>query len=411
MKNNKNNSTKKVKGILVFGGFSAIILIVSTYAWFIGLQEVKVNEFEINIASTDNLLVSLNGVAWAESISISEGSWEVGTDDASKSYANHTNSWGNGLMPVSSVGNIDPLTSTMQLFERGSYTHTDGGFRLVADQLENNAGGQLSDEVDGYVAFDLFIKNAGGDQYLSDYNVPDEEKLYLLTDSVVTVAPAGNSSSATPSEQGGFAGKGIENSVRVAFGQIGRIDADYTAADDAATSAAIGAISCNGAVGTVLGDVTGICRPATIWEPNETAHEDNAKEWFDTYCQNRNLDGSYTTTACTTFDDGDELATYAVNSEITSADAFDIYDGHNTATPISKVTDVDTFTDGEKNVAGLARPEFMTLAPNSITKVRIYVYLEGNDLDNMDLAAAGNQIQVNFGFSKQQLTQADFLTP
>ena len=31
------------------------------------------------------------------------------------------------------------------------------------------------------------------------------------------------------------------------------------------------------------------------------------------------------------------------------------------------------------------RPAFMTLAPNSITKIRVYVYLEGQDVDNYDL--------------------------
>ena len=56
---------------------------------------------------------------------------------------------------------------------------------------------------------------------------------------------------------------------------------------------------------------------------------------------------------------------------------------------------------------GTTRPSFMTLAPNSITKVRVYIYIEGQDIDNYDLASVGKKIAVKFGFTKQRLTPAD----
>ena len=37
---------------------------------------------------------------------------------------------------------------------------------------------------------------------------------------------------------------------------------------------------------------------------------------------------------------------------------------------------MDYFTDTEKALNGTQRPTFMTLAPNSITKVRVYVWIE-----------------------------------
>ena len=49
----------------------------------------------------------------------------------------------------------------------------------------------------------------------------------------------------------------------------------------------------------------------------------------------------------------------------------------------------------------------MTLAPNSITKVRVYIYIEGQDIDNYDYAAVGKQISVGFGFTKQRFTTDD----
>ena len=49
----------------------------------------------------------------------------------------------------------------------------------------------------------------------------------------------------------------------------------------------------------------------------------------------------------------------------------------------------------------------MYIAPNSITKIRVYVYLEGQDVDNYDVATQGKQISVSFGFTKDQWGMAE----
>ena len=65
------------------------------------------------------------------------------------------------------------------------------------------------------------------------------------------------------------------------------------------------------------------------------------------------------------------------------------------------------FTDTEKMQAGNERKPFMYLAPNSITKVRVYIYLEGQDVDNYDFASLGKKITVNFGFTKERFNGED----
>ena len=60
-----------------------------------------------------------------------------------------------------------------------------------------------------------------------------------------------------------------------------------------------------------------------------------------------------------------------------------------------------------KNLEGTQRPTFMTLAPNSITKVRVYVWIEGQDIDNYDFAQLGKEISINFGFTKERYTEDD----
>ena len=73
-----------------------------------------------------------------------------------------------------------------------------------------------------------------------------------------------------------------------------------------------------------------------------------------------------------------------------------------------KLYEYDTFTDTEKDLEGKDRPEFMRLAPNSITKVRVYIWIEGQDIDNYDFASLGKKITINFGFTKERYNQSDF---
>ena len=198
---------------------------------------------------------------------------------------------------------------------------------------------------------------------------------------------------------------GIENSIRVAFTQIGRIE--NTEAPEAVST--ITAMTCaDDQEGTY--PVTGICRNAQIWEPNDTDHVGNAINWYNTSCLARtaadvNSSDSYTpslddNTTCNQISNGTSYPTYAISRRIDVADGVNIYDGtaFNTYTANTidyatydaaetktnyKLVEYPYFTDTMKDIAGADRPQFMTLAPNSITKLRVYIYLEGQDIDNI----------------------------
>ena len=396
MKRNKKHENR-VKKMIVACGLCAIILSVSTYAWFIGFKTVNVKSFDIEIAAIDSLELSLNGVSWADSITISSETYNdpeqaFGGIEANRVYEDNTNSWGGvGLVPMSSVGKIDTNTSRLILYEKGSLTPTEGGYRIMASRVTNGVG---EEEERGYVAFDLFIKNLSGNEYYKELNIRNEEAIYLTPESSVTVSDAG-----------GVANTGIENSVRVAFAQIGRVVATT---EDSNT---IQGITC-----TSDDNVTGICtRDAQIWEPNDKDHVQNAINYYNESCKLRTGTdvenaSSYAGT-CKTIVDGIAYPTYAISGVIDHTDNVDVYDGeayNSYTTSISnsaqdgKLYYYDTFTDSEKDLEGKDRPEFMRLAPNSITKVRVYVYLEGQDVDNYDFASLGKKITVAFGFGKQQ---------
>ena len=411
MKRNTKHE-KRIKRLVVTCLLCAIILTVSTYAWFIGMETVTIEAFNVKIAAVDNLQLSLDGIKYTDTLEINEDILRVLKDGVNegeneedftyvKSYTTgNTNSW-TDLEPMSSVGLINETSSKMVLFEKGSLTASDGGYRIMAEAVKND-----TTEVKGYVAFDLFVQNLSGQAYYDTITDPhNEEAVYLTYDSAVV------------SNESGAKVSGIENSVRVAFAQIGRVKADTD-------STIVQGITCTD---KTVGDVkvTGICadRAATIWEPNDTEHVKNAITWFNKSCKKRTAQGTWEGT-CDSIVDGTAYKTFAVSGDIDHTLEIDVYDGLNgyttntvehdgatqkvaTLAGKNKLVAVDTFTDTEKLYEAESRKELLRLAPNSVTKVRVYIYLEGQDVDNYDFASLGNQIQVNFGFTKERYRGVD----
>jgi len=393
MKKRNKKHIKRARRMILACLLTAIILGAGTYAWFIGMKTVNVSSFDVQIAAIDGLSLSLDGATWADTVTINQSNYST------VNTSNNTNSWGgSGLYPMSSVGIIDTTSSRLIMYEKGSFTTTPGGYRVMASQVTNTVSG--NPEQDGYVAFDLFIKNLSGHEYYAEQNVLNEEAIYLTPDSKVTVA-----------SNGGVVGTGIENSVRVGFAQIGRVIATTT------TQSTITGITCATGSG-----VTGICasRPAQIWEPNDKNHVQNAITWYATSCKKR-IAADLTQAesfngACKTLEDGNYVQTNAISGVIDYTDRVDVYDGSDyngytasiSATPATgKLYAYDYFTDTEKSLTGVQRPTFITLAPNSITKVRIYIWIEGQDVDNYDFASLGKKISVAFGFTKERFFDED----
>ena len=386
MKKRNTKHEKRLKRLIVTCLLCAIILTVSTYAWFIGMQVVNVNAFQVTVAAAEGLSLSLDGETFTESVEIDGDSYSPAA------YTANTNKW-TSLKPISTAGKIDATHSRLVIYEKSSLTTSQGGYRLMSKIL-NNTTREDGKEADGYVVFDLFVKNLSGEAYYPTQNKANEEAIYLTPESQVTVGTTGTKNT------------GIENSVRVAFAQIGRVESDKD-------KTVVQGITCK-----TENDVTGICadKDATIWEPNDTAHVANAISWYSTSCEKRTglevTDPDSYAGACTTIANGNYYPTYVVSKEIAETDNVDVYDGkeyntYETTATNGSLTAVDTLTDTEKMYLGTARPTFMTLAPNSITKIRVYVYIEGQDVDNYDFASLGKQIKVEFGFTKEKFYGED----
>ena len=449
-KKNREKTVKRSRRIVLAIGLTAIVLVVATYAWFIGITTVTVNPFEVNIVSTEGLQISLDGLHWEETLHVTKGIIEGtdpmyigdspsadkylihtpdGDDTYTGEYPGNTNHWAGagttdpkGLEPVSTVGTLLNSSSEVQFFAKTTMTSETGGYKLLAGDI-------TSPTATAYIAFDVFLKNSSGSTYVSTYNKDNDEALFLQGNSTVLY-----------NTQSSSAGQGIENSVRLGFFALGRVNANNaTPADnpDATKKALIQGISCSG-----TGDTTSLCNlqegesgsqtPVprgynwNIWEPNDKAHIDTAVTRFNHSCVNRTDATTYTTTACTPIDDGEGanpryiglangkyIDTYAVNSAITTSTTpkVNIYDGLNTFTNTSLTNMTGKVLTSTENIDEATRNPLLYIAPASITKVRVYIWLEGQDVDNFDLATIYQTLNISFGFTKDRYEASTTTTP
>jgi len=382
---NNNRNKKRILYVILMLGLTAVVALVGTYAWFVGQDKVIVEPFEIQISSPDDLEISLDGATWNSTLTLNEqivlGTATAGTHQA---YTGNKNKWASsGLFPFSSNGADSGYTSgRLKLFIKNSVTATKGGYRFKADAIDNS-----TTESDGYVAFDLLIKNGTKANYDTTYDEDKNEAIYLTRDSSVTVT---NTGALSPD-------RGVANSIRVAFKPVGRVKWDTT------PTTTITGINC-----TTSATVTGLCtdQDTAIWEPNNTKHDSTLVTEYNERCKVRTAINTYKTSAsdllvysCNTLENGKDSDTYVVNSAFASSLKTDIYDGHNYYTN-GTLANIDTFTDTKKALGGDFRKTLFSLAPNSITKVRIYIYLEGQDLDNDSEISNGSRVAVKFGFTK-----------
>ena len=72
MKKRNSKHIKRARRMILTSAFMALLLSTGTYAWFIGMKTVNVSSFDVEIAAIDGLFLSLDGVKWADSVSINK---------------------------------------------------------------------------------------------------------------------------------------------------------------------------------------------------------------------------------------------------------------------------------------------------------------------------------------------------
>lgn len=234
----------------------------------------------------------------------------------------------NSIVPTSTIGEIDESTGFMKMFTGDIVTGSD------AVSKANILTTQRSTEVNGnngaFVAFDLF------------FQVVTETKLYLTSNSKVTYK--------------GDTSTGIENASRVAFVFQGNLSPGASAANLQALKAGADAAK-------------------IIWEPNVDAHTAaGVKNALDVY-------GLTTSQAGAT-----ALDYYGVKDVIPQG--ADILLNSNDETYFGPVVP-DIRTGATTGISAGAYEELFTL-PAGVSKIRIYMWIEGQDVDCENNASGGS---------------------
>ncbi len=315
----------------------ALLLIVATYAWFSTALNVQIRNFNVVAARNSGLTISYDAINFGSYLDINEDTIVNNLGDL---YPTHTNRWvGNGLVPVSTVGLSSTLNSKFSIY------HSQGVFYRNYDLTKPFIYAEQSEETipntySYFVAFDIFLKNDSGS--------PVADNLYLTDQTFARF-------NEVYSEEM----NSLLNTMRFGFVKIGSVSHDT----DPTT---IQQMQCMGACEQV------------IYEPNHDLHTNLSIEKAKEYGIN--------------LQDGQEFPTYAMINE---------------GGPILLKNAVSGSVDLDPNYFALQNTinssELTTpimRIPDGITKVRVYVWMEAQDIDSIETDSTGADIELSIDMVK-----------
>ena len=327
----KSKRKNNLKESIILLLLLVLLLVSSTYAWFTANKTVTISTLDVNIAAQNGLQISTDGETWKAIV--------TKDDIINNAYADNTNLIPTSMVPVSTIGEIDENGNMVMWYGVVAADEDDatGAYKLKAEKSEDSDG--------KYIVFDMFLR------------VDSPTQLKMTTDS--SVVKKGENDS------------GIKQAARVAFCLEGTVAAGSTTST---ITGQTGAVSFGAEGSTVY-----------IWEPNSNLHTDAAVA---------HAKSSYN---ITTKSDGTAEAVqyYGINQAIPDDKALLLINtnGANANTDyLTEVTPSYITTSSEAGVMTAEEPIF-NLA-KGITKVRTYMWIEGQDVDCED-AASGTDISFN----------------
>ena len=413
-----------------------MLLIVSTYAWFTTQKDVNVSNIRAKVEVAEGLQISLDGAEWTQVLDLgnaldsahdkyqgANASLDPADDETFEymPYTGHRNHVPDEFLPVSTSGDSVEVTTggTEGLrgkYELGFYTGKyDGNTTQDFDQIiktdqDNDTLTPSDSAYAGYYAFDIFLKNTSKTGVTKD-------TLQLNSDSFAWVLPEGETITNTSCIT--YEGKpdpGIQNAIRVAF-------ARYGDGENATGNNFVDVKTVTDPVEHVVKKTAGYdITKVAIWEPNHDDHKSriitNIGKLFPT--------GNNPLPTTTTYerDTYNPFWVWTLNKDAVGQQIDNVFDWkapNMQRTPTLQTTTTYGTEDGKLNgftVEGVqnlittdstaeepeesdaSKFEVLTLAANSITRFRVYVYIEGQDPDCDTDASQGGGIEVNIGLTK-----------
>ena len=382
-KSRKNKKIIELNIIFFIIMVSTIILIMSTYAWLSSQTNVSINNLQGIVKVAEGLEISLDALNWSNKIVLGTGEGELNI--INNAYSGHRNLSPSEMLPVSTLGLVNGNMTDLKML-RGNTEVSE--FTSLADIVAMNE--TIKDVEDpqfpAYFAFDIFLKN-------SSRMMEKDDILQLNYDSSVEVLEAEKSIT------------GLQNTVRVAFAKY---DGTSDVLSDQTT--VLRETGANGGQQRYIPDIA-------IWEPNSNDHAEYI------FRNNNNITWSNADAqryATTTLDEGkrgfgmnSQIPTYAIKESAINSRINNIYlwDGSESllqkqvTLQSTKTSDTDyKIVEGVQNLISTSdtgdKSKTFALSPNRITRVRVYVWLEGQDVDCINYASHGGGIKLNIGLVK-----------
>lgn len=322
-----------------------VLFTLSTYAWLSTSLNVKVKNFKMVVSRNSGLSISLDGITFSTSIEVSSDRL---LNQLQATYPDNISQWaGNGLIPVSTPGILSPNDSKFIIFGSSGVR-----YRARAKTVGYITTGKMKEEnraeFNSFIAFDLFVKNVTGSPVAD--NIYFDEDTYVEMDS-----------------DSGEEMEALVNSARIGILKMSSVSKNASVNE-------IQHIGCNNN-----------CQ-AIIFEPNSKKHNDLSHERALKYGLNLH--------------DGEYFPTYAyikaggplyVQNTISGSAALDL----NYFRLQNTVTEED-----------FVNPIFQ--APDGITKLRVYIWIEGQDIDSLETDSEGADISVSLSLTKDTVGYTEF---
>lgn len=430
MKNNEQKNKRKSIGYLVFViALTAILLVMSTYAWFSTQRDVTITGLTGKVNVAEGLEISLDGENWSQTIDLADANLTGTSGKTYNSYSDTANHVPGFLAPVSTTGKTFTTNNKGVQFYSGVATSKELKGAVAVDE-SNTTLQDYEAGYPGYYAFDIFLRN--------NTRGSNPDKLQLTSNSICQILQT-DATSNTEATNAKFEATGIQNTVRVAFALYSGT-ADTT---DTGTQVIAKTVT---ATDSTISNVA-------IWEPNANYHVAYTKSYFSRKTPQILITSDMATALKTLngVDSGETAGTHlytleesGANSILrlgsqgifntyalkTTGDISNVYD-HTNTTDMAKVElqntlktkikfenaaattpssyDMDVPSDPAASVAArqlinAADSTDFQITANSTVRVRVYVWLEGQDIDCIANASHGNGINLNVGLEKQPTT-------
>lgn len=441
MDKNQRNSRKRLNSLILLVAFTAIMLIVSTYAWFSSQKNVTLTGLHGTVNVAEGLQISLDAQNWVNTIDFDDfnqenaGAWTIKPTATSRYFDPNvegatfqtprgadggiTNTTPSELLPASTTAysaTNDGIGQTAVKFYRGTNTET---IKLMDDTAL-----LTEDSKAGFFAFDLFVMNTSAGTAA--------DKLQLDPSADVT---------------GDMENSGVQNTARIAFALYeNNNDAAGFDGSVAGQDMTISATNVLTADNIIAGTSTGKnIKDVAIWEPNANAHTSAIISSLANSLKLTAADNTkYGLTADTgnkisRFTDNKPLPTYALTSNSVPSPAgdgtkvhiSDVYDwrlGDSSVTTVAKgvqkqftlqtdayasgsalstrSSSVDLVSTKKLEADASATDTTFTLKANQYQKIRVYFWMEGQDPDCINQASLGGGLTLDIGFSKPGTTNS-----